>query len=87
MSDYRGRHDQLRIVTIGARYFSQFHHEAWTRIEGVTLAAVCDADRGKAEGFAERFGIPRVYTDAAAMLNAERPYSSTSSARPLRMSR
>ncbi len=63
----------LRIATIGAGYFSQFHHDAWTRAEGATLAAVCDADRGKAEGFAKRFGIPRVYTDAAAMLDAERP--------------
>ncbi len=63
----------LRIVAIGAGYFSQFHHDAWTRIAGVSLAAICDADRGKAEGFAKRFGIPRVYTDPAAMLDAERP--------------
>ena len=63
----------LRIATIGAGYFSQFHHDAWTRIEGVTLVAVCDADRAKAEGFAQKFGIPGVYTDAAAMLDAERP--------------
>jgi len=63
----------LRIATIGAGYFSQFHHDAWTRIEGASLAAVCDADRGKAEATAERFAIPRVYTDAAAMLDAERP--------------
>jgi D-apiose dehydrogenase len=63
----------LRIATIGAGYFSQFHHDAWTRIEGVMLAAVCDADRAKAEAFAKRFAIPRVYTDAAAMLDAERP--------------
>lgn len=63
----------LRIATIGAGYFSQFHHDAWTRVEGVSLVAVCDADRAKAEGFAKRFGIQRTYTDAAAMLDAERP--------------
>lgn len=63
----------LRIATIGAGYFSQFHHDAWTRIKGAALAAVCDTDRAKAEGFAARFAIPRVYTDAAAMLDAEKP--------------
>ena len=64
---------KLRIATIGAGYFSRFHHDAWTRIEGVSLAAVCDTEREKAEGFAERFAIPRAYDDAAAMLDAERP--------------
>ncbi len=63
----------LRIATIGAGYFSQFHHDAWTRIAGVSLTAICDADRDKAEDFAKRFAIPRVYSDAAAMLDAERP--------------
>lgn len=64
---------KLRVATIGAGYFSQFHHDAWTRIEGISLVAVCDHDRAKAEAFAKRFGVPRVYTDAAAMLDAERP--------------
>ena len=63
----------LHIATIGAGYFSQFHHDAWTRIESVALVAVCDADRAKAEGFAKQFAIPRVYDDAATMLDAERP--------------
>lgn len=64
---------KLRIATIGAGYFSQFHHDAWSRIDGVSLAAVCDVDREKAESFAKKFVIPRVYTDAAEMLDAERP--------------
>lgn len=63
----------LRIATIGAGYFSQFHHDAWTRIESVALVAVCDSDPARAEDFAARFAIPRVYTDAAAMLDAEKP--------------
>lgn len=63
----------LRIATIGAGYFSQFHHDAWTRIAGAALVAVCDSDRDKAAGFAKRFAIPRVHTDAATMLDAERP--------------
>lgn len=63
----------LRVATIGAGYFSQFHHDAWTRIAGAALVAVCDIDQDKAEGFARRFAIPGVYADAAAMLDTERP--------------
>ena len=33
---------KLRGVGIGAGYFSQFHYEAWARIGGVEIAAVCD---------------------------------------------
>ena len=63
----------LRVATVGAGYFSQFHHEAWTRIEGVALVAVCDEDEAKAKAFAQRFGAPRAYRNAAEMLDRERP--------------
>ncbi|MCF3936731.1 Gfo/Idh/MocA family oxidoreductase [Acuticoccus sp. M5D2P5] len=63
----------LKVVTIGAGYFSRFHHEAWARMPRVDLAAVCDQDRTKAEAYAAEFGVPRVYTDPAAMIAAEKP--------------
>jgi predicted dehydrogenase len=63
----------LKVVTIGAGYFSAFHHDAWTRLPEVELAAVCDLDPAKAQAMAERFGVPRHYTDVATMLEAERP--------------
>jgi predicted dehydrogenase len=34
----------LRVVTLGAGYFAQFHHDGWRRIPGVDLAGVADAD-------------------------------------------
>jgi predicted dehydrogenase len=37
------------------------------------LVAVCDVDRTRAEALAARLGVPRTYTEAAAMLAAEAP--------------
>jgi predicted dehydrogenase len=63
----------LKVVTIGAGYFSAFHHDAWQRLAEVELAAVCDLDPVKAAAFAERFGVPRHYADVATMLEVEQP--------------
>jgi D-apiose dehydrogenase len=61
-------------VAVGAGYFSQFHYDAWQRTPGAALVAMCDRDEAKARAVAERFRVPRVYTDVAAMLDAERPH-------------
>ncbi len=63
----------LKGVGIGAGYFSQFHYDAWSRIPDVRIVAVCDLDEAKAQAVADRYGVPAVYTDHAAMLDAERP--------------
>lgn len=62
---------QFRAGVIGCGFFSANHLHAWHQIEGVELAAVCDLDRGKAEGAAKKFGVPKVYDDVAAMLSLE----------------
>ena len=64
---------RLKVVTVGAGYFSAFHHDAWARLPEVDLAAVSDLDPAKARAMAERFGVPRHYTDVAAMLDREKP--------------
>ena len=46
----------LKVCTVGAGYFSAFHHEAWAREPRVTLAAVCDLELSRAQAFADRFG-------------------------------
>jgi predicted dehydrogenase len=63
----------LRGAAIGAGYFAQFHYEAWSRMAGVDLVAVCDVDRSKAQHMADRYGISEVYEQAADMLDAIRP--------------
>jgi predicted dehydrogenase len=64
---------RLRGVAIGAGYFSQFHYDAWQRSPDVELIALCDRSGERARAAADRFGVPRVYADAATMIDAERP--------------
>jgi predicted dehydrogenase len=61
-----------RLAIIGCGYFAQFHREAWSRLP-VEVVAICDAGRAKAEAAARDFPAARVFTDAAAMLEAARP--------------
>jgi D-apiose dehydrogenase len=64
---------KLRVATIGAGYFSRFHHNAWKWMEDVELVAVVDRERGKAEAFAVDFGIPFVFDDVEEMLATVQP--------------
>ena len=66
---------ELKGVCVGAGYFSRFHHDAWNRIEGVTIAANCDREIEKASAYAKEFGIPNSYDAShfAEMLDTERP--------------
>ena len=64
---------RLRAAVAGAGYFSQFHFDAWSRIPSVEVVAVCDTKTERARDAARAHGIPRVYTDTATMLDAERP--------------
>jgi len=64
---------QLKAVAVGAGYFSRFHFDAWSRIDEVELAAVCDLDELRASEVCREFGIPHRYTDFNRMLDAEQP--------------
>ncbi|QUS37232.1 Gfo/Idh/MocA family protein [Falsirhodobacter algicola] len=66
------QHD-LSVAITGAGAISEFHLKGWQAQHGVTLAAICDPDRAKAQAQADRFGIPQVFTDMAEMLDAVRP--------------
>jgi predicted dehydrogenase len=63
----------LRVAVAGAGYFTQFQLDGWKRMPGIELAAICNRDQAKARALAERFGIPRVYGDVAAMIDREKP--------------
>lgn len=59
----------LQVGVIGAGYFARYHLDAWTRLPGVRLAAVCDTNaRRLSEATSE---MPEVvtFTDARAMLD------------------
>lgn len=63
----------LRGVTIGAGYFSQIQMEAWRRVNGAVITAICDPDESKAYALANQYDIPGRYTDADQMLDRETP--------------
>lgn len=62
----------FRGVLVGCGFFARNHMHGWADAAGAEIVAVCDLDPAKAEDFARTFGA-RPYTDAAAMLAAERP--------------
>ncbi len=61
----------LRGAVIGAGYFSQFHYDAWKRIEDVEILACCDLEIEKAQSNAEQHGIARAFDDVEKMLSSE----------------
>jgi predicted dehydrogenase len=63
----------LKGVAAGAGYFSQYHFEAWRRIPGVEITALCGLDAAQARAMAAAHGIARVYADVEAMLDTEKP--------------
>jgi predicted dehydrogenase len=65
----------MRGALIGCGFFAQNHLNAWRdmRAEGIELVGVCDADEGKARAAASEFQVPKVYDDAASMLDNEKP--------------
>lgn len=62
-----------RGVLIGCGFFANNHLNGWKSLPEAEIVAVCDRDQEKAERAAAQFDIPRVYTDAATMLEAEKP--------------
>ena len=64
--------ETLRVAVVGAGYFAQFHHHAWTRLPRTDLVAVCDLDGLKAKSAADQAGA-RGFSDLGEMLDAVAP--------------
>jgi len=63
-----------RIAFIGAgNHSTESLYPNLAHIPEFDLVAVCDLDRAKAESAAKRFGAPKAYLDAAAMLDELKP--------------
>ena len=62
----------LRVGLIGCGFFAENHLAAWSSMDDVVLAAVCDIDLEKARSAAERHKAGAYYGDAAEMLALER---------------
>jgi D-apiose dehydrogenase len=61
-----------RIAMVGAGYFAQFQLEGW-RDAGAPVLALCDLDAARRQSLAARFGIERLYADAALMMDSVHP--------------
>ncbi|MCS6848246.1 MAG: Gfo/Idh/MocA family oxidoreductase [Anaerolineae bacterium] len=61
----------LKFATFGAGFWAQFQLAGWYEVGGVECVAIYNRTRSKAEKLAQRFGVPRVYDDAEALLDAE----------------
>ena len=66
--------DKVRVAFIGAGGLANgVHYPSVASLPDVDLAATCDLFADKAQATAERFGIPRVYTDYQRMLEEVDP--------------
>ena len=64
--------NEIRLATAGCGYFSQFHHEAWQRLD-VNHVAICDRELKKAENFSRQYGGAKVFSSFEEMVSQTRP--------------
>lgn len=64
---------RLRVLGVGAGYFSQFQYHGWRNIDEVEVVGIVNRDAARARAMATRFGIDGVYDDLEAALDATRP--------------
>ena len=63
----------LAVAIAGCGYFSRFHQDAWSRMDGVRVVGVADRDVAKRERAAGLFRGAAAFEDAEAMLDATQP--------------
>lgn len=63
--------DKLGYAIIGCGVIGPYHAEAFQKTTGAELVACCDIVEDRAKAMAERFGIPRTYTDYQEMLKRD----------------
>lgn len=64
---------KLRVLGVGAGYFSQFQVAGWRNIPEVECVGIVNRDTAKAQALAARFGIARFFGDLDIALDETRP--------------
>ncbi|NLF29771.1 MAG: Gfo/Idh/MocA family oxidoreductase [Planctomycetes bacterium] len=59
----------IRLGIIGTGGMANAHARAFGAMRGVAITACCDVNRARAEAFATRYAIPKVYDDYTALLD------------------
>ncbi len=60
--------EEVNLGVIGTGQIGTRHLERYGNVPGARVVAVCDLDEQKARGAAERFDVPRVFTDFRELL-------------------
>ena len=60
--------NKIRIAIVGTGYFSQFHFDAWKRLE-VKVVAICSLNEKDAIYYSNEFNNCPVYSDFKKMIN------------------
>lgn len=63
----------LRGICVGAGYFSQFHLDAWNRLDGVDIVALCDRDEQAARRRADEYQVPHTGADLPSLIDRWQP--------------
>ncbi|WP_146492816.1 Gfo/Idh/MocA family protein [Vibrio cyclitrophicus] len=63
----------LKVLTVGTGYFSQFHYDAWQRVEGAKVVAICDTDLACAQIVAKQYQIAQCGADLDELIRAVQP--------------
>jgi predicted dehydrogenase len=66
--------ERTALAVVGCGFFAQNHLHAWTDLasKGIDIVAVCDIDEAKARATADKFKVPRWYTDADTMFREQK---------------
>lgn len=62
---------KLKVGIIGTGGISRMHTESYQALDNVEIVACCDIDGEKVKAYAEKYGIPRYYTDCREMMEKE----------------
>jgi predicted dehydrogenase len=59
---------QVRVGLVGSQFVSTIHAESLRQCSAAEIVAVASPTKSRAQAFAEKFGIPRLFTDYREML-------------------
>ena len=59
----------IRVGFLGTGYIADWHAKALSTIPAVSLDAVCDKDKPRAQAFGQRYGVSQCYESLEAMLD------------------
>ena len=62
----------IRLAVVGTGYFSQFHYDAWKRLN-VDLVGICSLNKDEASKYSKQFQNCEVFVDFETMIKTSKP--------------